>query len=59
MAGGCPACCDTVLTSLHLSKAACLQRFSQQKGRQSSLENVLMINVPGTCAENASTNLTL
>lgn len=35
-----------------------LQRFSQQRGRQSSLENVLVINDSGSCAENASANLT-
>lgn len=51
MASGCPAGCVAVLASLHL--------FRQQRRRQSSLENVLMINDSGSCAENASAGLTL
>lgn len=51
MASGCPARCVAVLASLHL--------FSQQRRRQSLLENVLMINDSGSCAENASASLTL
>lgn len=59
MSSGCPAFHITVLTSLLLSKATCLQRFNQQRRRQSLLENVLMINVSGTSAENASAYVTL
>lgn len=59
VAGGCPACRVTVLNSLLLSKVARFQRLSQQRRRQSSLENVLMINVSGTSAENVSAYLRL
>lgn len=51
VASGCPARCVAVLASLHL--------FCQQRRRQSSLENVLMINDSGSCAENASAGSTL
>lgn len=40
-----------LLASLHL--------FRQQRRRQSSLENVLLTNDSGSCAENASAGLTL
>lgn len=59
VAMGCPVCRAAVLTSLLFSKAACLQRFSQQRRRRSSLENVFMVNVSATSAENASAYLTL
>lgn len=53
VATGCPACRLAVLTTLLLSKVACLQCFCQQRRRQSSLENVL-INVSGVSLVNTA-----
>lgn len=59
MASGC-SCLPTWLCSPVCSSPKwCFQHFSQQGRRQSSLENVLMINVSATSDEDAAAYLTL